>query len=73
MPDASVVRAARSSRAAANPLLSTCTGIKPRDSLAANDGHGFFEALGDSVVTGPTMTNVNDFRAVLIGSDATEK
>jgi len=45
-------------------------GIKPRDSLAANDGHGFFEALGDSVVTGPTLTNVNDFRAVLIGTDA---
>jgi len=34
--------------------------------LADNDGHGFFEALGDSVVTGPTRTNVNDFRAVLI-------
>jgi hydroxypyruvate reductase len=48
-------------------------GIKPRDSLAANDGHGFFEALGDSVVTGPTLTNVNDFRAVLIGADAREK
>jgi hydroxypyruvate reductase len=48
-------------------------GIKPRDSLAANDGHGFFEALGDSVVTGPTLTNVNDFRAVLIGADAGEK
>ena len=31
-----------------------------------NDGHGFFEALGDLVVTGPTLTNVNDFRAVLI-------
>ena len=41
-------------------------GIKPKDSLAANDGHGFFEALGDSVVTGPTLTNVNDFRAILI-------
>jgi glycerate 2-kinase len=48
-------------------------GIKPRDSLAANDGHGFFEALGDSVVTGPTMTNVNDFRALLIGADAKEQ
>jgi len=48
-------------------------GIKPRESLAANDGHGFFEALGDSVVTGPTLTNVNDFRAVLIGADAREK
>lgn len=41
-------------------------GIKPQDSLAANDGHGFFQALGDSVVTGPTLTNVNDFRALLV-------
>jgi len=41
-------------------------GIRPRDSLADNDGHGFFQALGDSVVTGPTLTNVNDFRAVLV-------
>ena len=41
-------------------------GIKPKDSLANNDGHGFFEALGDFVVTGPTLTNVNDFRAILI-------
>ncbi|RYH09937.1 glycerate kinase [Tropicimonas sp. IMCC6043] len=41
-------------------------GILPRASLANNDGHGFFEALGDQVVTGPTMTNVNDFRAILI-------
>jgi len=41
-------------------------GIRPPDSLANNDGHGFFEALGDSVITGPTLTNVNDFRAILI-------
>lgn len=41
-------------------------GIKPADSLADNDGHGFFEALGDGVVTGPTLTNVNDFRAIVI-------
>jgi hydroxypyruvate reductase len=41
-------------------------GIRPRDSLATNDGHGFFETLGDSVVTGPTLTNVNDFRAILV-------
>ena len=40
--------------------------IRPRESLANNDGHGFFEALGDSVVTGPTFTNVNDFRAILV-------
>jgi hydroxypyruvate reductase len=45
-------------------------GMKPRDSLDANDGHGFFEALGDSVVTGPTLTNVNDFRAILITEEA---
>ena len=41
-------------------------GINPRASLDANDGHGFFQALGDSVVTGPTLTNVNDFRAIII-------
>lgn len=41
-------------------------GIKPADSLASNDGHGFFEALGEAVVTGPTRTNVNDFRAILV-------
>ncbi|KAB2966714.1 glycerate kinase [Zoogloea sp.] len=42
------------------------SGIRPRDSLDNNDGHGFFDALGDSLVTGPTLTNVNDFRAILI-------
>lgn len=41
-------------------------GMRPRDELDNNNGHGFFEALGDSVVTGPTLTNVNDFRAILI-------
>jgi hydroxypyruvate reductase len=41
-------------------------GIRPQEALASNDGHGFFEALGDSLVTGPTLTNVNDFRAILI-------
>ena len=41
-------------------------GLRPKDSLANNDGHGFFQALGDSVITGPTLTNVNDFRAILI-------
>ncbi|AVR98052.1 glycerate kinase type-2 family protein [Pseudoduganella armeniaca] len=41
-------------------------GIQPQDSLADNDGHGFFQALRDSVVTGPTLTNVNDFRALLV-------
>lgn len=46
-------------------------GINPRDALANNDGHGFFGELGDAVVTGPTLTNVNDFRAILIGTDDT--
>lgn len=41
-------------------------GIRPQAALANNDGHGFFQALGDSVITGPTLTNVNDFRAILI-------
>ena len=41
-------------------------GMKPNDYLNNNDGHGFFGKLGDSIVTGPTLTNVNDFRAILI-------
>jgi hydroxypyruvate reductase len=41
-------------------------GLKPRERLDDNDGHGFFEALGDAVITGPTLTNVNDFRAIVI-------
>jgi hydroxypyruvate reductase len=41
-------------------------GLSPKDMLDNNDGHGFFAALGDSVITGPTLTNVNDFRAILI-------
>lgn len=40
--------------------------INPRKSLDNNDAHSFFQALGNSVVTGPTLTNVNDFRAILI-------
>lgn len=41
-------------------------GLRPLDSLDNNDGHGFFEALGDALITGPTLTNVNDFRAILV-------
>ncbi len=37
--------------------------------LAAHDSHGFFSALGDLVLTGPTRTNVNDYRALLTGVD----
>ncbi|MCW5643256.1 MAG: glycerate kinase [Rhodoferax sp.] len=46
-------------------------GMSPQDRLDNNDGHGFFEALGDAVVTGPTRTNVNDFRAILIDAPDT--
>ncbi len=41
-------------------------GLNPRHLLADNDGYGFFATLGDLVVTGPTRTNVNDFRAILV-------
>ena len=41
-------------------------GINPLMALDSNDAHSLFEALGDSVVTGPTRTNVNDFRALLV-------
>ncbi len=41
-------------------------GLAPQAFLDANDAHSFFEALGDCVVTGPTRTNVNDFRAILV-------
>ncbi len=44
-------------------------GLPPRERLDANDGHGFFSALDESVITGPTLTNVNDFRAILIEAD----
>jgi len=41
-------------------------GVSAKAMLANNDGYGFFSAIGDLVVTGPTLTNVNDFRAILI-------
>ena len=41
-------------------------GMPPRASLENNDAHTFFRALGDSLITGPTLTNVNDFRAIYV-------
>lgn len=41
-------------------------GLDPIAFLEGNDAHRFFEALGDQLVTGPTHTNVNDFRAILV-------
>jgi glycerate 2-kinase len=45
-------------------------GLKPREILDDNDAHTLFTALGDSVITGPTLTNVNDFRAIVIEAPA---
>ena len=41
-------------------------GLAAKRMLADNDGYGFFAALGDLVVTGPTRTNVNDFRIIVV-------
>ncbi|MGB4409013.1 MAG: MOFRL family protein, partial [Burkholderiaceae bacterium] len=43
--------------------------VKLSDCLARNDSYGYFSAINDLVVTGPTHTNVNDFRAILILPD----
>jgi hydroxypyruvate reductase len=42
------------------------SGVAVKAALAGNDAYGFFAALGDLIVTGPTLTNVNDFRAILV-------
>ncbi len=47
-------------------LVAHETGHDPATSLAQNDAHSFFKSVGGQVVTGPTLTNVNDFRAILI-------
>ena len=44
--------------------------LDPAEHLRANNAYAFFEALGDLVVTGPTRTNVNDFRVILINDSA---
>jgi glycerate 2-kinase len=41
-------------------------GMDARAMLAGHDSHGFFRAIGDLIITGPTLTNVNDIRAILI-------
>jgi len=47
-------------------VRSRAAGLDAAAALAGNDSHGFFGALGDLVITGPTRTNVNDFRAILV-------
>jgi glycerate-2-kinase len=41
-------------------------GPRPHEFLDDNDAYRFFQGLDDLVVTGPTLTNVNDFRAILV-------
>lgn len=41
-------------------------GLSAQEALRNNDAHSFFEQIGFQVVTGPTLTNVNDFRAVIV-------
>lgn len=41
-------------------------GHAAKSALEQNDAHGFIRAVGDQIITGPTLTNVNDFRAILI-------
>jgi glycerate 2-kinase len=48
------------------PVRAKQAGLKAQDFLDRNDAYSFFQALGDLVVPGPTFTNVNDFRALLI-------
>ena len=47
-------------------IRAASSGIAIKQALTENDSYGFFAALGDLVVTGPTLTNVNDFRAILV-------
>ncbi|MGB9992681.1 glycerate kinase type-2 family protein [Massilia sp. SM-13] len=48
------------------PVRAGAKGVSARQHLASNDGYGFFHALDDLLVTGPTRTNVNDYRVILI-------
>ena len=41
-------------------------GLDAKELLKSNDAYAFFQELDDLVITGPTLTNVNDFRAILI-------
>lgn len=47
-------------------VRAAAAGVSAKRLLANNDGYSFFETLDDLVVTGPTRTNVNDFRAILV-------
>ncbi|QFT67885.1 Putative hydroxypyruvate reductase [Labrenzia sp. THAF35] len=48
------------------PARARTLGVSMQAALDQNDSHSFFAALGDQVISGPTLTNVNDFRAILV-------
>lgn len=48
------------------PARARARGVSAQKMLANNDGYSYFEALGDLLVTGPTRTNVNDYRVILV-------
>jgi hydroxypyruvate reductase len=52
------------------PSRAALLGLDLRRYLAHHDTYSAFSQLGDLVVTGPTQTNVNDFRAILVGRNA---
>jgi hypothetical protein len=66
-----VIRESRSSQCISICFEPCRFAPRPSAALADNDGHGFFGALGGVMVTRPTLANVNDFRAILIGTNDT--
>ena len=49
-----------------SPMRAAAKEITAKKMLANNDGYSYFEALGDLLITGPTRTNVNDYRVILV-------
>ncbi len=49
-----------------SPARAAAKGVSAQKMLANNDGYSYFEAIGDLLITGPTRTNINDYRAILV-------
>lgn len=49
-----------------SPARAAALGLTAKQMLSNNDGYSYFDALGDLLVTGPTRTNVNDYRVILV-------
>jgi glycerate-2-kinase len=68
VPDRRGRRKSGTLRAAA-PAAALARGLRPQAMLDDNDAYGLFEAAESLVVTGPTRTNVNDFRARFVNDE----